>query len=121
MNCMKCGRETESDQIFCCTCLLEMEQSPVKPGTVILLPPQKASTPKKQPRKKKIPLTPEESVHKLSKKLLFYRIVAGILAIVVAALLYLNGIMFNELDLQRLIGQNYNTITETEPADSAGR
>ena len=38
MNCLKCGRETSSEQCFCQDCLLDMEKYPVKPGTVIQLP-----------------------------------------------------------------------------------
>lgn len=38
MNCIRCGRETEEDQVFCSACLKDMERHPVNPGTPIQLP-----------------------------------------------------------------------------------
>lgn len=38
MNCLRCGKEIENEQVFCETCLADMEQQPVKPGTPIHLP-----------------------------------------------------------------------------------
>ena len=44
MNCAKCGREIEKDQVFCTVCLEEMERHPVKPGTPIQLPQRETRT-----------------------------------------------------------------------------
>lgn len=38
MNCLRCGKELESEHNFCDECVAEMEQHPVKPGTPIQLP-----------------------------------------------------------------------------------
>ena len=38
MPCMKCGRKTENESVFCSDCLSEMEKYPVRPGTVVRLP-----------------------------------------------------------------------------------
>lgn len=38
MNCIRCGKETEENHVFCDECLKDMEQYPVKPGTPIVLP-----------------------------------------------------------------------------------
>lgn len=38
MKCMKCGTTIPSEQVFCNTCLEDMERYPVKPGTPIQLP-----------------------------------------------------------------------------------
>lgn len=38
MKCLKCGTVITSDQVFCETCLTDMERHPVKPGTPIVLP-----------------------------------------------------------------------------------
>lgn len=114
MNCMKCGREIEDDQAFCSYCLLDMEQHPVKPGTVILLPSQSKPTVKKAVKKKKPSLTPEEQVDHLKKKLLIHRIGAAVLAVAVCGLIYLSGRVISELDIQRLLGQNYSSATDAE-------
>ena len=119
MNCMKCGREIEEDHAFCSYCLLDMEQHPVKPGTVILLPSQDKPAGKKAVKKKKPTPTPEEQVENLKKKLLIHRIGAAVLAVAVCGLIYLSGRVISELDIQRLLGQNYSSATdaeETEPS-----
>lgn len=118
MNCMKCGREIEADQVFCTYCLIEMENHPVKPGTVILLPDQKASTPKKTVKKKKLPPTPEEIIVIMKRKLIFYRIISLLLSVAVCGLLYLSGRVLIELDIQRLLGQNYSTVTEPSETEA---
>ena len=46
MYCLKCGRDTKSEQVFCNDCLAVMDAYPVKPDTAIHLPkrdPQTAS------------------------------------------------------------------------------
>ncbi len=35
MNCLKCGREIQSPQVFCDACLADMDAYPVKPGTPV--------------------------------------------------------------------------------------
>ena len=42
MNCLKCGRET--DQTFCECCREEMARYPVKPGTIVQLPRDRAAS-----------------------------------------------------------------------------
>ncbi len=119
MNCMKCGRKTGDNQAFCESCLAEMEQYPVKPSTVILLPPQPKQPPKKQPAKKKPAMLPEEQVPLLKKKLWRLRFFALFLMLLLAGLSYVTSRVITELDIQRLLGQNYSTIetqdTATEP------
>ena len=41
MNCMKCGRESQSGKAFCPDCLAIMAEYPVKPGTPIHIPKRK--------------------------------------------------------------------------------
>lgn len=38
MACMKCGKKLGSSQVFCDECLAKMEQTPVPPNTVVVLP-----------------------------------------------------------------------------------
>lgn len=43
MSCMRCGKETDENQVFCAECLADMERHPVKPGTPIQLPTRRES------------------------------------------------------------------------------
>lgn len=58
---MRCGKETEDRAVFCAECLADMERYPVKPGTVIHIPPRQEPDPRKQTRKRK-ELTAEEQL-----------------------------------------------------------
>ena len=48
MGCMKCGKKLGKSQVFCDECLIDMEQNPVKPGSVVKLPKRPAPTPVKK-------------------------------------------------------------------------
>ena len=67
MYCLKCGKETQGNQVFCEGCLDGMDHYPVKPGTPIQLPrgPEQ-SAPKKTPPRKRPP-TAEEQLASLRK------------------------------------------------------
>lgn len=85
MACLKCGKETGEDQVFCSECKQIMEQYPVKPGTPIQLPKREVPAPeKKTPQKKK--LTPEQQVAQL-------RLALRRLVLVNIALLALSGVL----------------------------
>lgn len=119
MNCVKCGRETGEDQVFCELCLSEMENYPVKPGTAIHIPaPSKAEEPRK-PQRKKRPTRPlPEQVLRLKKKVLRLRITVILLLLICGTLCFAIGRAVVELDFQRLLGKNYRTeemIGQTEP------
>ena len=45
MSCLKCGQEVSAGQVFCDSCLADMEQYPVKPGTPVIIPNQTAPLP----------------------------------------------------------------------------
>ena len=69
MNCVKCGRGIPEDQVFCETCLQEMENYPVNPGTAVHVParPAEDDLPKKPVKKKHVP-TAEELLLRTRKK-----------------------------------------------------
>lgn len=48
MNCIKCGRKSGENQVFCNDCLEKMKQNPVNPDTVINLPKRPAPSPIKK-------------------------------------------------------------------------
>ena len=113
MNCVKCGREIPEDQVFCETCLTEMENYPVKPGTAVHIPTRTAEElPKKPVKKKRIP-TAEELLLRTRKKLRRTRILAVILLLICGVLSFLMAQAVLELDFQRLLGQNYRTEEST--------
>ncbi len=60
MYCLKCGKETGSERVFCDSCLESMEKYPVKPGIHIHLPNRPAFVQRKTVRRR-MP-TPEERV-----------------------------------------------------------
>ena len=116
MNCVKCGRETAEEQIFCEVCLREMEDYPVKPGTAVLIPNRNPEEPvKKAKAKKKKVLTLSEQTLQLKRKVLRLRILVAVLLLVCGALFFLIDRLQGELDRQFLPGQNYQTEETYSP------
>lgn len=117
MNCVKCGREIPEDQAFCEGCLAEMENYPVKPGTAVHIParPSVEEAPKKPAKKKYVP-TAEERLLRARKKLRRTRIFAAVLLLICGALCFLFAQVVLELDVQRLLGQNYHINPNQSPA-----
>ena len=68
MNCIKCGTKVPEDQVFCNTCLADMEKYPVKPDITVTLPQRKeAPVSRKKSRKRALP--PEEQLRRVKSKL----------------------------------------------------
>ena len=111
MKCLKCGRETQ--QTFCEACVREMDKYPVKPGTIVLLPKERASLKKPQSRRPTVSL--EQVV--VSQRRTIRRLSRGITAMLV--LLVLMGIVLVRLVKDANdppLGQNYSTVTR--PAET---
>ena len=112
MNCMKCGREFEGDQAFCPKCLELMAQRPVKSDIVIKLPNRRDTAAKKAAPRKRI-RTAEDQIRRL-KRINTRLVIALCLMTLVAGLLASLSIdFFRQLDVQRLLGQNYSTMETT--------
>ena len=62
MNCLKCGKETVGNQVFCDECLEVMKQNPVKPGTPVQIPVRKSRTPDKKQNGRQRKLTENEQL-----------------------------------------------------------
>ena len=110
MACLKCGREIAAEQVFCDGCLAIMEESPVKPGTPVLLPsPKHQAAVKKQTHRKRA-LSPEEQVLHLRKALRRMYLCVAVLIVVLgmATALLVNEILQQDTPA---IGQNYNVDT----------
>ena len=111
MNCVKCGREIEENQVFCPDCLTEMDGYPVKPGIVVHIPKHSgADEEKKSLIRKKPILTPEEQIRKLKRRLLWARMTVAALLLACGILCFVVGKVAVELDFYRIIGQNYSTV-----------
>lgn len=115
MNCMKCGRETSGEDVFCRECLTDMAKHPVDPSTVVLLPRRKENSFQKKTVKRHGP-SPEELVDSLRRQnaALIFLLVVSLIAIV----LMFKPTMHYVRDEHYEIGQNYSTVTSTTPADS---
>ena len=107
MNCMKCGRETAGEQVFCTECLLEMEKHPVKPGTVVLLPRRRETIQVKKPSKRRS-LSTEEQLRSLRRWVKGLTIALCICITLILAMLYPTIHYLNHDHFE--IGQNYNTV-----------
>ena len=64
MFCLKCGKETKGEQVFCDSCLQVMDAYPVRSDTPIHLPNRETQPSKKQAHRKKA-ISPEEQIQQL--------------------------------------------------------
>ena len=112
MNCLKCGRETASEQIFCQECLVEMEKYPVKPGTVVQLP-QRKDTPAMR-RVKRRSLSSEEHIRQLQRRVRVLALLLFLSFLVIVALLV--PTIEHLTEKHYLPGQNYSSIAPVQEA-----
>ena len=117
MNCMKCGQETQGEDVFCLDCLTEMQRYPVEPGTVVLLPRRKDSSSAKKAPKRHTP-APEELVSSLRRQNAILLLVITACAIAIA--LMFKPTMHYIKDEHYEIGQNYSSVTPSTPAKPEG-
>lgn len=108
MLCLKCGRETTGDHVFCDSCQKKMDGYPVAPGTAVHLP-QRATSPKKASPRKRGP-SPEEQILSLRRSLRRARTFGAIILIIFAmtAALLFHQAMNSDTPV---IGQNYTIDT----------
>ena len=68
VSCLKCGKETRNEQVFCSQCLAVMERYPVKTDVHIQLPKQTERDLPKKSGKKRRTLSQEEQILILRKR-----------------------------------------------------
>lgn len=68
MACLKCGKKTEGEQVFCPACLTVMEAHPVKKDVHIQLPNRKERALPKRTGRKRRALSAEEQLPLLKKR-----------------------------------------------------
>ena len=91
MACLKCGKKTADEQVFCPACLAVMEAYPVKPILHIQLPNHKERPLPKRSGRKRLALTLEEQLALLKKRQ------SRLLSLVALLLLLLGAIAFQQL------------------------
>lgn len=114
MNCLKCGKETQQEQVFCSRCLDSMAAYPVKPGTAVHLPKQTAAPVQKKALRKRS-LNQDERISQLKKWNLWLAAAAAVLVLALA--LTIGALMrtCQALEQARNTGKNYSV--ETTPGE----
>ena len=116
MQCLKCGREIDPEQVFCADCLAEMEKYPVKPGTVVHIPHRPPQSSVKKPTAHRYPAaSPEEQVKKLKKRVSALSFALFLAVSVIAAIVWQGWKHFMGHDTGFLPGQNYSSAASTGP------
>lgn len=109
MNCMKCGREVETEQVFCEGCLLDMDKYPVAPGTAVHLPLRRENSGvRRQPRRRKLSL--EEQATSLKKRVRILAVVLTVTVLLLLATIY-PAVNFFIRNYHLRPGQNYTAVT----------
>ena len=112
MYCLKCGNETENEQVFCKHCLEVMDKYPVKAGTHIQLPRREiVSVSKKQSRRRGV-----SSEDQIVRYKVLIRTLVALLGTVSVVLGIFIGLYFNQkteifVTEEPPIGQNYTVDT----------
>lgn len=80
MGCLKCGKDTKGEQVFCPRCMTVAENYPVKSDVYIQLPNRtQQNLPKKTTKKRRVPSVEEQMTHLRARQ---RRLTAAIVALV---------------------------------------
>lgn len=115
MYCLKCGKETRGNEVFCGACLEDMEKYPIKPGTAIQLPLRTPRAGSKKPSRRPRSLSPEEQARRLRGMI---RRLTATVAILAIALCITAAVLVHTLINQGKgsdIGKNYTAVTGQQP------
>ena len=120
VNCMKCGRETKSDAVFCPECLEHMERHPIAENMLVYVPTEKdrAAAVKKTTVAHPV-VSPEDQVKRLHRKVEILRLL--VIFFFAASVFFgvLSAETLHELKLTNLIGKNYTAVVATGATGSA--
>lgn len=111
MNCLKCGREVEENQVYCSRCLEKMAQYPIKPDIRVHIPQRANSPAPRKPAHRRRVINPEEQIlrlHTHMRRLIITTVVLSLL--LVTALGFLGKILLDRT-AKRDTGRNYNIQT----------
>ena len=113
MYCLKCGRDVNEDKVFCPDCVAVMEQYPVKPGTVLLLPKRREGGAVNRPSVRRKNLSPEELIRKLRRRSVAW-FAAWLITFLALCAMSVPGIAYILEDKGFGLGQNYSVIAPKE-------
>ena len=117
MGCMKCGRDTLEDQVFCPDCREDMKKHPVKPNVVVQLPQRKAPATLKRPAQSRRRVrTNEEIIRRLRRRCRTFAALWLATALLLAAAGFF-AVKYFFGETIRLPGQNYSTFTTVETTE----
>ena len=113
MNCMKCGRETKEDAVFCEECLDHMARHPVPPNTLVYVPNEKDRASVKKHAAAHPVVSTEEQIRRLNKRVhtLGLLLALALGAAVFFGLLSVDAI--HDLNVSNFMGKNYTAITSS--------
>lgn len=111
MQCLKCGKETTGEKVFCDGCLEVMEQYPVNPTTPVPSPRKESPAQEKKTSRRRA-LTEEETLAQLKGLI---RLLTATVAILAVLLCLVAGLLLQQLEINQgnnAIGRNYTTTTD---------
>lgn len=117
VNCMKCGRETKEDAVFCEECLEHMERYPVPDHTLVYVPSEKDRAAAKKHTTTHTVVSAEDQVKRFKREADWLRLMVILFALLSMFLGIVSMETLNELKLTGLIGKNYTSVVATEAAD----
>ena len=117
MQCLKCGKETEENQVFCKECLEIMENYPVKVTTPVHLPQRAKEPGLKKSSRKNWSLSTEEQISHLKTSVHRLVITVVILSLLLVSAVSVLGKLLYDSHVRKLTGQNYavETTATTTP------
>ena len=118
MNCLKCGVPIPDDQVFCETCLKQMEKCPIPPDYVVQVPvepPEELQ--KKQSRRQRRPVKPEEQIQHQKAVIRSLSTALTLVLLMFVMCIAAFTIYFLQDDKIPVTGQNYNTSETVTPSE----
>lgn len=115
MNCMKCGKKTNDEQVFCPACLTAMDAYPVKPDVRVQLPNREKRAASKKASRKRYTVSAEEQVAQLRKKLrrtVGFCVLLAVLLCAAGALLVQHHLAPTEKDEDLGTNYTYDSIVD---------
>ena len=114
MYCLRCGRETQDDHVFCDSCQETMKKYPVRPGTAVTLPHRKENSLQKKQKRHAAPAL-QDQVKKLKKQRRRLRVLVTCLILaLIAAIGSLIYVLYRRQPPKP--GQNYVVVETTAAA-----